>query len=76
MEGIDSDSFSNFESILYVFTLHKLDAQVVKNHRLRCVIYLKDRAFEILSFVLRTENLSNEVDLMQKYFMFNMKNIH
>lgn len=76
MEGIDSDSFSNFESILYVFPLHKLDAQVVKNHRLRCVIYLKDRAFEILSFVLRTENVSNEIDLMQKYFMVIMTNIH
>lgn len=76
MEGIDSDSFSSFESTLYVLPLHKLDAQVVKNHRLRCVIYLKDRAFEILSFVLRTENVSNEINLMQKYFMFNMTNIH
>lgn len=75
MERIDSDSFSNFESTLYVLPLHKLDAQMVKNHRLRCVIYLKDRAFEILSFVLRTENVSNEINLMQKYFMFNMTNI-
>lgn len=76
MEGVDSDSFSNFESILNVLPLHKLDAQVVKNHRLRCVIYLKGRAFEISSFVLRTENVSNEINLMQKYFMFNMTNIH